>query len=217
MSLSLRWPLDPSGYKFRALRNGHKGYDVYALQSGLHGVVGTVAVDGDFGPATEKAVWDFQYQQDLVRDGIAGTATQRALALRRVWPVQAEFDLPPGLMRGQIEKESTFVLGNHTPRYDNGHYDCGVCQRNSQYTEPDQGFRVPESIRELGRYHDQKYRLYKGWGKIRDERRLRELAAGAWNAPAWTDRLAKGESLSESQRTWIEAYIDRVTVYMVIR
>jgi len=62
------------------LRRGAKGEDVKQLQTRLrsHGFP-TLAVDGDFGPATEAAVRHFQSERKLVVDGIVGPQTWAAL------------------------------------------------------------------------------------------------------------------------------------------
>jgi peptidoglycan hydrolase-like protein with peptidoglycan-binding domain len=62
------------------LRRGAKGEDVKRLQALLrsHGFP-NLAVDGDFGPATEAAVRRFQSEHKLVVDGVAGPQTWAAL------------------------------------------------------------------------------------------------------------------------------------------
>ena len=62
------------------LRRGAKGEDVKRLQSLLktHGSPG-LAVDGDFGPATETAVRHFQSEHKLAVDGVVGPQTWAAL------------------------------------------------------------------------------------------------------------------------------------------
>lgn len=62
-----------------ALRRGDRGGQVAALQSLLNHFGYRVAVDGDFGPATHRAVRSFQASRGLSRDGIAGPATAAAL------------------------------------------------------------------------------------------------------------------------------------------
>jgi len=56
------------------LRQGAKGEDVRRLQTLLG-----IKVDGDFGPATKKAVAAFQAARGLAADGIVGLYTWRAL------------------------------------------------------------------------------------------------------------------------------------------
>jgi lysozyme family protein len=56
------------------LRKGSKGDDVRRLQTLLG-----IKVDGDFGPATEKAVKAFQSARGLGSDGVVGLYTWRAL------------------------------------------------------------------------------------------------------------------------------------------
>lgn len=209
-------PLPTTGYRYRALKKGDSGWDVYALQTALDLEAYPINADGAFGPMTDAAVRAYQDRRGLAMDGVAGVVTQRALALGLIWPEQREKQTPAGLMRGQVEKESSFMLGNHTPRYDDGEYDVGVCQRNTNYATIEDGFNAPASIGVLAKRLRDKYDAYKKLGKVKTERRLWELAAGSWNAPSWTDKLANGGTLTQAQSDHIEAYIDRVTVYMVL-
>lgn len=57
------------------LRLGDRGSAVVELQGLLNKHGASLAADGIFGPATEKAVRDFQRQAGLVVDGIAGPKT----------------------------------------------------------------------------------------------------------------------------------------------
>lgn len=62
------------------LKMGDKGIKVTELQSDLAKVgFSPGAADGIFGPATDKAVRDFQRANGLMVDGIAGPATQAKL------------------------------------------------------------------------------------------------------------------------------------------
>lgn len=69
----------------RTLKRGSRGERVRKLQQGLRAVfplyAGRLAVDGSFGPATEKAVKEFQRRSRLKADGLVGPAT-RAMLLR---------------------------------------------------------------------------------------------------------------------------------------
>lgn len=57
------------------LRRGSKGEEVAALQARLKAAGYPVAIDADFGAATELAVMHFQAANKLDADGIAGPAT----------------------------------------------------------------------------------------------------------------------------------------------
>lgn len=62
-----------------ALRLGSSGYRVEALQRRLTELGYPVAVDGDFGTATRRAVVAFQVDNALEIDGVVATKTQAAL------------------------------------------------------------------------------------------------------------------------------------------
>lgn len=73
-----------------AVELGSVGDDVRCLQTRLQEVTvtgGEIVVDGNYGPATDRAVRDFQEVQNLVVDGVAGAETAERLG---VW-----FDRPP--------------------------------------------------------------------------------------------------------------------------
>lgn len=61
------------------LRRGAHGEAVRALQEALAGHGYALQADGVFGPATERAVRDFQAGRGLAVDGVAGSATMAAL------------------------------------------------------------------------------------------------------------------------------------------
>lgn len=67
----------------RVLKIGMTGADVKAMQSGLKRVfptyAGNLAVDGSFGPGTERVVKEFQKRSRLDIDGIVGPKTREAL------------------------------------------------------------------------------------------------------------------------------------------
>lgn len=64
-------------------RIGQNPDQVRALQTALRKWYSKLAVDGDFGPATEAAVRDFQHlRPPLIADGIVGPATAGAMGLR---------------------------------------------------------------------------------------------------------------------------------------
>lgn len=61
------------------MKLGDKGENVKTMQRGLTTAGFAVTVDGDFGPATEKAVRQFQSSRGLLADGVAGFKTLSAL------------------------------------------------------------------------------------------------------------------------------------------
>lgn len=63
------------------LRSGSLGTGVREVQTLLQRAGYSLAVDGDFGPATKKAVIAFQRDRNLEADGVVGPKTQEALRL----------------------------------------------------------------------------------------------------------------------------------------
>ncbi len=61
------------------LRKGMSGPDVARLQTLLNTHGATLKPDGNFGPATEKAVKKFQGPHDLIADGVVGGYTWKEL------------------------------------------------------------------------------------------------------------------------------------------
>jgi N-acetylmuramoyl-L-alanine amidase len=61
------------------LKIGDEGDDVRLVQIALNAVGFELLVDGDFGPATDRAVREFQNRARLVADGKVGDQTQAAL------------------------------------------------------------------------------------------------------------------------------------------
>lgn len=65
------------------LHRGSTGARVRSLQAGLNRVFpaySKLALDGSFGPATERVVREFQRRSGLVADGYVGPKTTAALA-----------------------------------------------------------------------------------------------------------------------------------------
>lgn len=70
------------------LRLGSKGARVREAQQLLVRAGFTVDVDGDFGPATKKAVLAFQRKREIEADGVVGPQTMRLLSEYRVTPTE---------------------------------------------------------------------------------------------------------------------------------
>jgi peptidoglycan hydrolase-like protein with peptidoglycan-binding domain len=202
-------------YEYRALRlvDGERmhGADVYALQTGLKLEGRTIQCDGIFGPSTSHVVRNYQAARGLTQDGIAGYATQREIARHQANKLGKAEGLPIGIPLGHVENESGYLLGNYTARYPNGTRDEGVVQRNTAYAKPADAFDVKNSLHVIVNRIRDYHAKYVSWG-VEFPRSWR-LACGAWNAPAWTDTLARGGTLSSDNYAWISAYIDRVTAY----
>lgn len=107
----------PPSKTFRyALKRGMIGHEVAALQIMLNDLVETkyspLVEDGVYGAVTEAAVKLYQIASGLKDvDGIAGTLTQRTIALQACARVEANVRLPKGLLKGLMEGESGFILG----------------------------------------------------------------------------------------------------------
>lgn len=199
------------------------GFDVFALQTALEALsFAPGATDGELGPQTAIAIIAAQKFFKLVQDGFAGGATQEALARRHGNLAKREFDLADGLMRGQVEHESSFRLGNYSPQRPDGNYDAGPVQRNTEHTPAEQGFNVPLSIKALARNTRAHYDLFAGVS----EKRRWQLAGGAWNAPAYACWIANEEGATVSlrktdkpgtdARAKIEAYMASIATYLSV-
>lgn len=69
----------PGFLKDRLIRRGDSGLYVVDLQKRLRNAGFKINIDGDFGPATEKIVIEFQETHGLVADGIVGPKTLSTL------------------------------------------------------------------------------------------------------------------------------------------
>jgi hypothetical protein len=209
------------------------GADVYALQTALTEMgFDTGGTDGIFGDKTLAAVNQAQAALSITVDGLAGGGTQQALTKRLANRARTLNDLPLGLVYGQCMRESSCRLGNYSAPRADGSYDAGVTQRNTAFTAPRDGFHVEKSIELLGRHLAAYHRLFAGTG----DRRSWELAAGAWNAPAFACRMALQEgaaftgkpswwptelvwvgpakSVSDTSRAKLEEYMGDATALM---
>ncbi len=70
---------DTNSPRRRALRLGKSGDAVKRLQRRLRELGYHIDADGDFGPATKRAVIAFQIENTLTPDGVVGSATREAL------------------------------------------------------------------------------------------------------------------------------------------
>ena len=99
----------------RHIRRGMVGWDVSVLQFLLkRRGAGVSAVDGVYGPVTQRAVRRFQSRAALTADGVVGPATSRALT--RAAPARAPAAKP--IARGASRAEVREMLGYWARRYD---------------------------------------------------------------------------------------------------
>lgn len=201
-----------------------RGEDVYALQTALVFRGFNLETDGLLGKATSAAIKTYQGNNFLTSDGIAGPATQSSLARNIAVTYSDDNDLPQGLLYGQLYHESGLILGNYSPQRADGSYDAGVAQRNTNHYAPQLGFDVHDSIALLANNQRLYYTKFVG---VSTQRRRWELAAGAWNAPAYACWIAKQEGASgvrtsetkqpgATARQTLETYMDAATAFLVL-
>lgn len=215
----------PTYNPYRALRYNAAGplvvgEDVYALQLGLNAVGNfkvALTADGVLGLKTSKAIEGYQRKFKLDVDGSAGPATQRDIALRIGKQIKRDVVLPDGLPGGQVAFESGFLLGNYSrPPREDGSFDAGLCQRNSNYHDLADAFDPVDSLILLCGFVRDRYDLYSAASDL-GERRCWELAVGAWNAPYYANYLAGVRPWAEpgpTARAKLEEYIDSACAYL---
>lgn len=200
-----------------------RGEDVYALQKALDELgyqPGTI--DGILGLVTVAAVKKAQTRLELKVDGKAGEATQKALAMAIAGPICAAKHVRLDAVKGQMEWESAnFKLGAYSPVRDDGSFDAGVTQRNTNETPAEQGFDPFLSITALAVRIRKHYDLFEGL----PEKRRWMLAQGSWNAPAYACYIARAEGAkkvtkamtstpSAASRKTLEEYMAKVSKYL---
>lgn len=198
-----------------------KGQDVYALQDALNIDIDTgLILDGVLGPKTGAAIWKAQKRLGLVEDGKAGVLTQRALALQII-EAEQRLAVSQELTWGQIEHESSWLLGNYSPLRPNGTYDAGVCQENTEHYKPQDAFSprvaIPTLMRQTKTAYDSYHDLTLFVGSDHSEFRRAQLSAGHWNAPAWANYLAGVKPWavpSQANLLRFEEYMAEATTYL---
>ena len=218
----------PTYNRYRTLKLAsplQRGEDVYALQTALSALGHSPGThDGILGKLTKAAIVAAQEGLYITADGLAGPQTQTMICRHLANQASQRERLPTGLLYGQISHESSCRVGNYSPARGDGSYDAGVAQRNTAHTPAREGFTVPDSIEKLAADLRKHYGLYNG---VMPTRRRWELAAGAWNAPAYASYIAREEGAtgvrvsstakpSANARAALEAYMDSATAYLVL-
>jgi hypothetical protein len=197
------------------------GCDVYALQLGINAILGTsLKSDGTLGPKTGAQIWNVQHRLGETEDGKAGMLTQRALALE-VTALNNPGTVPAELVYGQLEHESSFILGNYSAKRPNSSYDAGVCQMNTEHHPADEAFNPAQAIPYLIAHTKNAYDAFHDKSLFRgddhSDKRRWILAAGAWNAPAFAHYLAGVKPWAVPGATALELfneYLADVSIYL---
>ncbi len=169
-----------------------------------------LAEDGEFGPGTETVVKNYQANQKLVADGVAGPATQAKMVkscLRRI----GYDDLPEGLVEGIVEAESGGYIAAVNWSSPGG-VDCGFTQRRV-YDNPYSSGDIEKAFDSLAQIKLLVTELRTRYGRFRNFSYVQgrqddveygwRLAALAHNWPYGADRLAAGNPLSDRAATWV--------------
>lgn len=124
------------------LKRGMKGAPVRRLQQHLG-----IEADGDFGPATEKAVREFQERQGIAVDGIAGPDTFSALGLH-------ELILLRRGSRGPQVKRLQKALGIDADGAFGPGTEKAVKEFQKTHGLDEDGMAGPETLAELGAFEE---------------------------------------------------------------
>lgn len=218
----------------RPYKHGDDSWAVVPLQMGLNRFGNQLALDGRFGPMTEKVVRSFQSHRGLVADGVAGPRTQETLVVSLTTKAARDRNLPIGLLRGLTENESSFMLAAYTPHPADRGFDLGVLQdayegpgSQEQYLHSLDVVGISQQVAgELRARHDRYAQENAG------DRLAWECATLAHNWPVAADRMARGlppttrpdEPVEwvvdatggrlSTPREWCAAYIASATKYV---
>jgi hypothetical protein len=221
--MAFSWILPSSSYldggNYRPLKERtprQQGWDVFAVQTGLLAAGEKLPVygpDGIYGKESGDAVESFQKRRGLKVDRIAGGDTMREIGNVLADKVTAAYGFPQGLAKGQFEKESSKLPPNYSAVRSDTTRDEGLVQLNTKFNPDSTAFDTRVAYIKYAERVKSYYTKYRSWGVA--ERRAWELAAGSWNAPDWTDRLAQGKTLTATQQAHIDAYIEAATALVV--
>lgn len=204
------------------------GADVFALQHAINSIMGSaLKTDGALGEKTDAGIGALQAKLGLVVDKHAGPKTQTAICLTLLAGLASSTTETYRICRGQLEHESSYRVGNYSAKRQDPKatlgwsYDAGAAQLNTALVSPEVGFNPREAIGRQVIHLEDHFMAYADTSKYRgtdhSQRRRWLLAAGSWNAPAWTNWLAGVKPDDEpdaDQRATLEAYMSDVTIYL---
>lgn len=181
-------------------KQGESGTGVWALQKALSksGVGGSLTIDGEFGPLTERVVKTFQDLVRITADGIAGPTTQSKLgshlAALKIPGNDELITVVRSVVKCVIRGESggkVAAVNWSVP----GGVDCGYTQR--RITEPytdDKIQRAFDSFYQIGLLKSSLLELYEIFrhrdGTKTNERAMR-LAVLNHNYPSAADKISR--------------------------
>lgn len=163
---------EPTPEEPRSLRSGDEGAEVLAVQERLIELGYFLpAADGDFGRATQQAVWALQKAAGLTRDGLVGPDTQAALdagtrpqarsSTGRVLEVDLERQLVLAVDDGVVTRVINASTGNGETYVALGR-ELRAYTPTGDWTVVRQIDGMHESGLELGQMYRPKY-FHKGW------------------------------------------------------
>lgn len=189
-----------------SFKEGDTHLGVYSIQVFIKRLgYPTGALDGVWGPKTERAVRDYQEAHGLVIDGIVGPATQAKIANTCVNLADHHEALPHGLAEGQIQAESGSLIAAANSQIAGG-IDYGYTQIRI-YGPPYEESKIKAAanpITNVGRANTGLYDNYQIFSdRVGRGEYAWRLAALAHNWPWAANELSYGRALSMTKiATW---------------
>ena len=194
----------------RSFKRGDHAWPVVSAQLNLNRFGNRLALDGDFGPATEKVARAFQSHRGLTADGVIGPVCQERICIELSSPAARRHQLPVGLARGLLENESSYALAAYTEHPSDSGFDLGAWQDSYPTPGTQQNYMASLNVSVMAYRTCEKLRLrydtYRLGGT--PSRLAWECAALYHNWPSAADRMSKGlapqRSGSDDPAGWVE-------------
>lgn len=218
--------------------SGMRGSDVAALQMNI----GNLVVDGVFGKETYKRVRNYQSNNGLYVDGIAGGATQAMIITKRSADAQAKYNLPKKLLKSVAANESGLYVAAWSAHPNDSGFDLGAYQNSITPSQVGNNklyelslnvhYMAENTAAKIKTQHDK----YVGKPYVTTDRKAWELAVLYHNRPRaadWYPTHGTYDPVDENQlitiyrdpdtgepviqytiHDWCEIYIERATVYV---
>lgn len=202
---------NPWGELTRPFKRGDRAWPVLSAQIALNRFGNRLALDGDFGPATEKVARAFQVHRGMRVDGVIGPVSQERICIDLSTSAARRYQLPVGLARGLIENESSFALAAFTEHPSDTGFDLGAWQDSYASPGSQDEYRASLDVSVMAYRTCEKLRLrYDAYRSAGAPSRLAwECATLYHNWPAAADRMAKGlaplRTGSDEEAAWVVA------------